>query len=281
MTIEVTILGSGDAFGTPKPGCKVNACVAKTQFNKRSRFSVLIRANGRTILVGTAPEISQQFLREGLALSEVDNILLTHIHYDQTGGLGEFDGIGNRPPVKLFCDQGVLAEINTYFKFLFEKNRLNVNLLEANQKLVSDDFVVTPFQVNHFKCPCLGFRLEIDGKVIVIAADTNADLSPSSLELMKDADLLVLDGMAESNREILLTKRDLSGRSEAEFNATVNPNKRGHMLIPEAVELSKKLSPKKTILSHISHYNASHEEMQAKYETKNLLISFDGMKIKL
>ncbi len=281
MTIEVTLLGSGDAFGTPKPGCKVNACTAKTKINNRSRFSIFIRTKKQAILIGATPELRQQLLREGIAINEIDNLLLTHIHYDQTSGLGEFDAIGNRPPINLFCDAKVLAEISTYFKNLFDKKRLNINFLEANKELVFDDFTVTPFAVNHFKCACLGFRLVIDGKVIVVAVDTNASLDSTSLELMKNADLLFLDGMAESNREILLAKRDLSGKSEAEFNATTDPNKRGHMLISEAIELSKKLLPKKTILAHISHHNVSHEKLQAKYETKNLFIGFDGMKIKL
>lgn len=281
MSVQITVLGSGDAFGTPMPGCNVKACTVKTPKNNRTRFSLFIESRGCSILIGASPDLRQQFFCENISLKNVDYILLTHSHYDQIGGLSEFDAIGNRPAIKLLTAQRVIAETKNYYDYLFEKKRLDFQQLELNKEKTFDNFSVTSFELNHHNCFCLGFRLVIDGKVIVVAVDTNANLSPLPLNFMKNADLLFLDGMAESASEIMLAKRDLSGKSDAEFEATTDANKRGHMLISEAMDLSKKLAAKQTILAHLSHYNSSHEEMQAKYETKDLTIGFDGMKIVL
>lgn len=279
MVARVTVLGSGDAFGTPKPGCHVAACAANGVLNTRSRFSLLIQVNGRNLLVGAAPDLRQQFIREKISLASINDIFLTHVHYDQTGGLGEFDSIGNRPSISVFGNPNDFEEINRRFSHLFEKKRFVFKPVDINKTITSDHFSVTPFELNHHHCPCLGFRFVIDNKVIVIAVDTNASLPATSLELMLGADVLFLDGMAETTREILLAKRDLSQKTDAEFKATVDANKRGHMLISEAINLSKKLKAKTTILTHICHFNSPHEELAARYETRGVRIGYDGMAV--
>ena len=111
--------------------------------------------------------------------------------------------------------------------------------------------LVTIFPVMH-DTPTYGVRIEADGAVFVYSCDTTDQLSARTLDTMKGADLLLLDGI---------------------FPPEVHISK--HMYIRETELLAEKLSPKEFWCLHMSHkiwwsHRYGAQEMQAKDPPKNL-----------
>ena len=87
--MKFTLMGTGDAIGTPKVGCGCPQCMhARETGTGRLRTSILIEHEGRHILVDSSPDLRQQLLRHGSP--HIDAVIWTHGHYDHFMGFGEF-----------------------------------------------------------------------------------------------------------------------------------------------------------------------------------------------
>jgi phosphoribosyl 1,2-cyclic phosphate phosphodiesterase len=82
--IRITVLGSGTSVGVPTIGCRCKVCLSEDPRDKRLRPSILIRFEGRMVLVDAAPDFRAQALRFGI--DRLDAILLTHSHADHVLG---------------------------------------------------------------------------------------------------------------------------------------------------------------------------------------------------
>ncbi|MDY0129492.1 MAG: MBL fold metallo-hydrolase, partial [Methanosarcina vacuolata] len=67
--MRLTLLGTGDAVGTPKIGCKCPACedARKGGKSQRLRFSILVESEKGKILIDTSPDLRQQFIKQNLS----------------------------------------------------------------------------------------------------------------------------------------------------------------------------------------------------------------------
>ena len=96
--MKITLLGTGDAIGTPKVGCDCPQCThAKNNGSMRLRTSLLVENAGKHILVDSSPDLRQQLLLNGSP--HIDAVLWTHGHYDHFIGFGEFYRVQKIPPV--------------------------------------------------------------------------------------------------------------------------------------------------------------------------------------
>src|SRR5512137_1758692 len=113
--MKITLLGTGDAIGTPKIGCTCPQCThAKTTGAMRLRTSLLIENEGFHLLVDSSPDLRQQLLRYGSP--HIDAVLWTHGHYDHFMGFGEFYRVQSMPPV--YAPPPVMAYCGGIFSFL-------------------------------------------------------------------------------------------------------------------------------------------------------------------
>ena len=85
--IRITVLGSGTSVGVPTIGCRCKVCLSEDPRDKRLRPSILIRYEGRMVLIDTTPDFRAQALRVGI--DRLDAILLTHSHADHIMGLDD------------------------------------------------------------------------------------------------------------------------------------------------------------------------------------------------
>lgn len=74
---KVTVIGTGGAF-------------TKTQCHT----SVLIETNGKKYLLDCGFKVPQTLHDMGINMSEIDGIIISHVHADHTGGLEEFGFMG-------------------------------------------------------------------------------------------------------------------------------------------------------------------------------------------
>jgi len=221
--MKITLLGTGDAVGTPRIGCSCPQCIrANIENISRLRTSVLIEADGRNILIDTSPDLRQQLLANGSP--HIDAVIWTHGHYDHFMGFGEFYRVQEIPPV--FAAPPVLSYGAGIFGFLtFKKNPIN-----PYEPFDLFGCSITPFLVRHPPAYTCGMLIEADGVKIGFTSDTNADIPTKSLGLLKNLDLLLLDALVPP--EIHIPK---------------------HMNYFDACLLAKNLTPTQFRCVHASH----------------------------
>ena len=221
--MEVRLLGTGDAVGTPKVGCPCQQCrAAREAGRERLRTSLLLTIGGRRLLVDTGPDLRRQLL--DACSPVIDAVVWTHGHYDHFMGFGEFYRVQEPPPVHAAPE--VLAYCAPVFSFLrFAQH--------AHAPLEPFDLCgarVTLVPVNHPPQPTYGLRVEADGAVLAYTADTRADIPAASFDLLRGADLLLLDAIAPAGYRISK-----------------------HMTYDEALALAARLEPAEFRLVHLAH----------------------------
>lgn len=221
--MKITALGTGDVVGTPKVGCSCDVCrEAKERHIQRLRTSILVEHKGKHLLIDTGPDLRQQLLAAGSP--HIDAVIWTHGHYDHFMGFGDFYRV-QRGSIPVFGAPEVLKYCGGIFSFM-------KHVQTPVEPFVPADICgmkVTLFPVVH-DTPTYGMRIEAEGKVFVYSCDSRPEISDVSLELMKGADLLLLDGI---------------------FLPDVTISK--HMNIAEAEHLAAYLSPKEWWTVHMSH----------------------------
>jgi phosphoribosyl 1,2-cyclic phosphate phosphodiesterase len=221
--MKITLLGTGDAIGTPKVGCNCPQCThAKKTGTMRLRTSLLLENEGRHILIDSSPDLRQQLL---LADSpHIDAVIWTHGHYDHFIGFGEFYRIQKIPPV--FAAPPVLNYCSEVFRFLtFEKGEIR-----PYEPFEMFGITITLFMVKHPPAYTCGIMFENAGSRVGFTSDTNIDIPQQSLDLLADLDLLLLDALVPSDIRI-----------------------HKHMNYLDACSLARNLDPKEYQCVHLSH----------------------------
>ncbi|MDR3579106.1 MAG: GPMC system MBL fold metallohydrolase [Oryzomonas sp.] len=247
--MKVTILGSGTSTGVPMVGCRCRVCSSDDPKDKRTRASLLIRHEGRNILVDTSTDLRQQALREGL--DKVDAVLLTHPHADHVNGIDDLRGFHflHKEIIPCYASPATFETLSAGFRYIFfEFNGSGYTPL-LSQHVVSGPFglfglTVTPVPLEHGMGTALGFRI---GKFAYLT-DCSA-LPDSSLKLLEGLDVLVIDGL----------------------RWTPHPF---HFNIEAAIAAVAPIKPARVVLTHLTH-EVSHGE-QAKLPP-GFEFAYDGM----
>jgi len=228
--MKITLLGTGDAIGTPKIGCKCPACTDALMGgrSRRLRFSVLVESAEGRVLVDTSPDLRWQLLKKDI--SAVDAVIWTHAHYDHYAGFGDFHRVQNH--VDVYAMKDTMDYILNYLYFLTPVR----HDLPAYQPLDLIGLEFTLFKVDHPPTETMGVLIREGQKRVVITSDTTKDIPDQSLDLMKNADLMLADAIMPP--EYKLTK---------------------HMNADEAVHLADQLCARDLKLTHLSHLYPPHD----------------------
>jgi phosphoribosyl 1,2-cyclic phosphate phosphodiesterase len=244
--MRITLLGTGDAVGTPKIWCSCPACVAARTDKKSRRYRpCMMFSDGRvSVMIETGPDLRSQMLENDI--KAVDAVLWTHAHRDHYGGFGDFYRSKENMPV--YGEKRVLdAVLNEFHYLTFERHDQALH-----RPFMIGDMEFTLFEVTHPPIDiATGFRVRHNGKTVVVTGDTNIHIPAESFPLMENADLLIADAIVPPG---------------------INIPK--HMNAADAMELSKKLGPKRTVFVHLSHLYKPHDEAVKEYP-----LGFDGMVI--
>ncbi|MCL7415998.1 MAG: MBL fold metallo-hydrolase [ANME-2 cluster archaeon] len=230
--MKVVLLGTGDAIGTPKIGCHCPACQDALNGgpSQRLRFSVLLEGPGGNVLVDTSPDLRWQMISRGL--DHVEGVIWTHGHYDHYAGFGDFHRVQNHVPV--YGLRETLDYILQYLGFL-KPHRLDVEWFESFELA---GLTFTLFPVNHPPIrESAGVMVTEGDKKVVITGDTNVNISQQSLDLMQNADLLIIDAIVPQGIDLVK-----------------------HMNAAEAFELSRQLGAREVVFTHVSHMYPPHTE---------------------
>ncbi len=254
--MRIRFLGTGGAEGIPAINCQCDHCSrARAHGGKlvRKRSSILFSLPDYELLVDTPPDIRELLGVNGIR--SIDGIFVTHEHYDHASGLVEFaywgakiDLLVEKDLYKRLQQQGMTAGLEEVTFHLTCRQGVAVRF---------DGFLMTPFAVRH-TVPCFGLAVYVEGRKVVYAADSNAELTNYARCLVQDADLLIV------NTPFF----DQAGSD--------------HLNVLEALQLKEKLRIKELILTHINHHNRPHDELEAYVSNvENVRVAYDGLEIQL
>jgi ribonuclease BN (tRNA processing enzyme) len=167
-TVQLTFIGSGDAFGS---GGRLQACLALT-----GQHGTLLLDCGATALTGLK--------RVGIDPNEVSTVVVTHLHGDHFAGIPflVLDGQFRRRQGDLLLvgPPGVRGRVEAAMEILFPgsstvERRFAVRYQELQERTPTHlgPVIVTGFPVVHASgAPPFALRVEIDGKVVGYSGDT-------------------------------------------------------------------------------------------------------------
>jgi phosphoribosyl 1,2-cyclic phosphate phosphodiesterase len=221
--MRITLLGTGDSAGTPVIGCRCGTCQdAKKKGWERTRFSVMVQNEGKTLLIDTSPDMRKQLLDCGV--ERVDAVIWTYCHFDHFGGFGNFYRVQKN--VKVYTTPCIHDDIERFMRFMDYKP-IEVECYEPFELI---GFKVTLFEVNHPPVNAVGIKIEWNGYGIVISGDTNSEIPRRSLDEILNPDLFIVEALSPWGKF------------------------RKHMNADEALSLSKRIGARRVVLTHLGHF---------------------------
>ena len=105
---KLIILGCGSSLGSPWITNYWGNCDKKNPYNKRTRCSAYIQKGSLSVLIDSSPDIKKQLLDN--KIKNIDYVLYTHEHADQTSGIFELRPFfwKNKKKINVFADRRTL-----------------------------------------------------------------------------------------------------------------------------------------------------------------------------
>ena len=251
--LEITFLGTGTSNGIPVIGCDCAVCRSDDPRDRRTRTSAVVRSAGFAFLIDTATELRSQALANDLR--HVDAVLMTHAHADHTGGfddLRRFNELQQRH-LPVYADPGTAALLRERFAYTFAdafpfyggKPDLILHEIDGPFEVCGQE--VVPIPVHHGRLTIMGFRF---GNLAYV---TDAgEIPDSSLDLLRDLDVLVLNALRERSHPT-------------------------HLSFAEAVSVIREVQPRQAYLVHLSH-ETGHADAQALLPP-GIDVAWDGLTV--
>ena len=256
MQATLTFLGSGTSMGVPTLGCDCAVCTSTDPHNRRTRPSIRLSYNDRTVLIDTGPDFHTQAVRE--KVRRVDAVLYTHGHADHVMGFDDlrplsFHVKGNLP---IYADDPTASALERIFDYTFRTEdryptsaRVQIHRLDPEPGAGVDLFGACFRRI-----PVIHGRQEITGYRFGSAAYLTdmSDIPPASLELLQDLDILILDAL----------------RREPHFS---------HSHIEKSIGFVNLLKPRRAFFTHLSH-DLDHGPTDA-ILPPGIRLAYDGLQV--
>ena len=138
MTLK--FLGTGTSTGVPILTCQCPVCTSSDPHDKRTRPSILLEYEGRTVLIDTTPDFRAQALREGV--TRLDAVVFTHDHADHIMGLDDTRVFYFRQqaPIPIYAEAHCMATLRATFSYIFDGNYPFGGVVKLDPHLIEGPF---------------------------------------------------------------------------------------------------------------------------------------------
>jgi phosphoribosyl 1,2-cyclic phosphate phosphodiesterase len=249
---KFTILGCGSSLGSPWITDFWGNCDKNNKKNLRTRCAAHIQYKNLSILIDTSPDIKTQFKKN--KLNNVDAIIYTHEHADQTSGIFELRPFfwKNNKKIPVYGSSRTIKELKDKYTYCFlprhgYKPIMKPITIKNKFKIKKgiNHLNFTPFDVVHGLINATGYMFN---KVAYIS-DCNF-ISNKSMRNLYELEYLVIDCL-----------RMKSHPSHYNYDA--------------AMDLINKVKPKKAILTNL-HVDLDYKNL-SKILPPNVSAAYDGL----
>ena len=251
MKNKFTILGCGSSLGAPWI-TNFRGNLKKNKKNIRSRCCAHIQFGNLSTLIDTSPDIKNQVLKN--RIKNIDAVIYTHDHADQSSGIFELRPFfwKNKKKILVYGSKRTtksLLKSHTYcFKPRFGyKPIMKLNTIKGNFSIKKEKNILPlkEFEVSHGQIKASGYIFE----KIAYISDCNK-VPKKYLKDLFNLKYLILDCLRKNKHP-------------------------SHFNFDDAINFSKLVKPKKTILTNL-HVDLDYFELK-KNLPKNIIPAFDGM----
>ena len=207
--VRVTILGSGDAFGS----------------GGRLHSAYMVEAPGTTFLVDCGPSVLQAMKRVGRNPDALDFVLLSHLHGDHFGGVPflfmEYLYEARRSrPFAVYGPPDTERRVRALFRALYEKPAhealpfpVTFHELVPEREATIGGARVLPFVVPHVSdLLAFGYRIGVAGRTILYSGDSR--WTEDFVARSRDVDLFVCEcSTYETRMEIHVSYPEIAARA--------------------------------------------------------------------
>jgi len=254
--MKVTILGCGSSLGNPWINNHWGNCDSKNKFNRRTRCSAFIQKKDLSVLIDTSPDIKEQFIKN--KIKNVDSILYTHEHADQTSGIFELRPFffKNKKRINIYANRRTLKELKKKYDFCFFGG-------QGYMPIIKDNLIKKKFEISKGKNKILFETFDVQhGQITSTAYLFNKTAYISDCSAIKEKDLKKMKKLNYLIIDCLKFKK--------------HP---GHLNLYESLQISYYLKPKKTILTNL-HNELDYNFLKKKLPS-NIVPAYDGMTLNL
>ncbi len=252
--IRLTVLGSGTSAGVPTIGCRCSVCTSSDPRDNRLRPSVLLRFNGRAVVVDTTPDFRQQVLRCGL--DRLDAVLLTHAHADHIMGLDDTRPFNFRQKgeIPVYGSQETIATVQRVFAYIFSHTspeswvpKLKTEAFDPGRPLELFGHSIRPVRLLHGRSTVYGFRI---GDLAYLT--DHSEIPEESLEMLTGLDILFLDALRHKPHPT-------------------------HSTVERSLRYVEQIRPRRAFFTHISH-DLPHERTESMLP-ETVRLAYDGLEL--
>lgn len=254
--MNVYFLGTGTSQGIPVIGSNHPVCKSQDPRDQRLRVSIWIEWEAFSMVIDCGPDFRQQMLVS--KCERLDALLFTHEHADHTAGLDDI-----RPfyfyqgKISVYAHERVMLNLAKRFDYIFEDENKYPGAPSVNQHIVLENETfelgnkkIVPVSVYHGGLQVFGYR--IDDFAYITDMKT---IDESEISKLLNLEVLVINTLRNEPHEM-------------------------HLNLEEALEFIKKIKPKKTYLTHISHLFGFHKDIEASLP-ENVFVAYDNLQITL
>ena len=253
MKATLTVLGSGTSMGVPTIGCDCAVCSSSDPRDRRTRPSILIEYDRRSVLIDTTPDFRTQAIRENIR--RLDAVLYTHTHADHLLGIDDLRPLSflHRPnKLPLYAQPDAVEVIRKMFGYIFDENYKFGGLPQVELRPINGSIDLygarfQPIAVIHGEAEILGFRF---GSAAYLT--DHSEIPERSLAKLEGLDVLFLDALRYKPHPT-------------------------HSTVEHSLQTVERLKPKRAFFTHICH-DLPHEQTNASLP-ENVRLSYDGMKL--
>ncbi len=193
-------------------------------------------------------------------------LFLSHLHLDHIVGFHVFGKFNFKGDITIYGDRGTidgLKIIRHPYTAPFSDLRVPVEIKELNEGAHNLPFPVTCRPLVHAD-PCLGYRVELDGRTVVYCTDTG--VCDSLYQLAEHADLLVMECSSKS------------GQTSSRWP---------HLRPEDSANIAKSCNAKRLVLTHFDahRYRTIEERSNAEATARTIfpetVAAHDGLEIEL
>ena len=252
--MKLTFLGTGTSKGIPEIGCTCPTCLSTDPRDKRLRVSALVETEHTRILIDCGPDFRAQMLN--VPFKRIDGVLLTHEHYDHTGGIDDLRPFCRFGDIEIFADALTHQHLRERLPYFFREVLypgvpvLHFHTIKPYDPFEIKEIEIIPLQIMHGNLPILGFRI---GKLGFVTDMTEAPAK--TLESLMGVETLVIGALRHRK------------------HAT-------HQTIDEAIAIAQHLGAKETYLIHMSHEAGLHADTDAQLP-QHIHLAYDGLTIEI